>query len=304
MLRFEPEDPMDQPFDPTVVSTIDKFIVASPFGALVGIRCESIAEDRVSLRLPYRGEVTTVGEMVHGGAIGALVDVAATAAAWATPAASLRARGSTVGFSLSFLAPGRAQDLVADARIVQRGKSLCVCEVDVTDAAGTRVARALVTYRLALPSAASERVETVRAYGAAKSRQDAAAALALCDADFGIDTLPFGTASRDRDETARQLATFFATFPDYRAETEGVAEQGEQVIWWGHVALTFAGAFLGIEPTGRSARIPAHSIFSFRGAPLLRERFHFDLAALCDGIGVPLERMRGALRGYSSATPK
>jgi steroid delta-isomerase-like uncharacterized protein len=287
---------MDQPLDANVTATIDKFIVASPFGATVGIRCESIAEDHVRLRLPFRSEVTTVGDMVHGGAIGALVDVSATAAAWATPSATLQARGSTVGFSLSFLAPGRARDLFADARIVQRGKSLCVCEVDVTDTEETLVARALVTYRLALPSGAGAKLAAVRAYGDAKNRRDAATALALCHADYVLETVPFGSASRDRDATARQLAHFFAAFPDYRCDTEGAAEQGEQVVWWGRMVVRFQGAFLGIAPTGRTASVPAHSIYDFRDGRLLRERFHFDLAAFCDGIGVPVERFQAALR--------
>jgi uncharacterized protein (TIGR00369 family) len=147
---------MSQPLDGNIASVIEKAIVASPFGALVGLVCESVAEDRVRLRLPFRPQVTTVGDMVHGGAIAALVDVAATAAAWATPAATLQARGSTVGFSLNFLAPGRGQDLVAEAQLVQRGRSLCVCEVAVSDAAGTAVARSLVTYRLALSPERSE----------------------------------------------------------------------------------------------------------------------------------------------------
>jgi uncharacterized protein (TIGR00369 family) len=286
---------MDQPLDPTVASTIEKFIVASPFGAQVGIRCESIAEDHVRLRLPFRSEVTTVGDMVHGGAIGALVDVAATAAAWATPAATLQARGSTVGFSLSFLAPGRARDLFADARLVQRGKSLCVCEVDVADDAGTLVARAIVTYRLTLASGVPARLAAVRTYGESKSRRDVTAALSVCEPDFSLETVPFGSASRDRDGTARQLEHFFAAFPDYRGETEGVAEHGEQVVWWGHMSIRFTGPYLGIAPTGRSARVPAHSVFEFRDGRLLRERFHFDLAAFCDGIGVPVERLRAAL---------
>lgn len=295
---------MPEPLASEITETIAKFIVASPFGAQLGLRTEAIEEDHVRLRLPFRAELTTVGEMVHGGAIGALVDVAATAAAWATPAATLRARGSTVGLSLSFLAPGLGRDLVADARAMQRGKTLCVCEVEVSDAAGTQVARSLVTYRLALPAAPSDRLAVVRSYGEAKSRQDAASALAVCDAAFSIETLPFAHASRDRDDTARQLARFFSAFPDYRGETEGVAEQGEQVVWWGRVSLRFAGEFLGIAPTGRSVSLPAWSIYEFRDGRLLRERFHFDLAAFCAGLGVPVERMLAALaaaRGESAS---
>ncbi|HEX5064682.1 MAG TPA: ester cyclase [Myxococcota bacterium] len=282
--------------DANIGTVIEKAIVASPFGNLVGMTCESIAEDRVRVRLPFRPQVTTIGDMVHGGAISALVDVAATAAAWATPAATLQARGSTVGFSISFLAPGRARDLVADARVVQRGKSLCVCEVEVGDGNGTTVARSTVTYRLALPPGESERHALVRAYAEAKSRQDAAGALALCTDDFSIETIPFGTASHGRDDSARQLALFFSVFPDYRAETEGMAESGESVSWWGHVCMTFAGGFLGLEPTGRSAKLPAFSVFDLRKGRLVRERFHFDLSTLCEQIGVPVETLAGALR--------
>ena len=63
----------------------------------------------------------------------------------------------------------------------------------------------------------------MRVYAEAKSRQDAAAALALCADDFSIETIPFGTASHGRDDTARQLALVFSVFPDYCAETEGMA---------------------------------------------------------------------------------
>ena len=130
---------------------IEAGIVAGPFAALVGLRSEAIEADRVRLRLPFRPDVTTVGKMVHGGAIASLVDVAATAAAWAHPDASVEARGSTVGFSLNFLAPALGCDLIADARIVQRGRSLCVCEVSVEREDGTVVAKSLVTYRLSTP---------------------------------------------------------------------------------------------------------------------------------------------------------
>jgi uncharacterized protein (TIGR00369 family) len=146
---------MGDSLDPRIAGAVERAIVGSPFGALVGLRCESVEVDHVRVRLPFRREVTTIGEVVHGGAIASLVDVAATAAAWAHPRAELGARGTTVGFSLSFLAPGLGRDLVADARIVQRGGTLCVLEVAVEDDAGGAVARALVTYRLSPPKRAS-----------------------------------------------------------------------------------------------------------------------------------------------------
>jgi uncharacterized protein (TIGR00369 family) len=138
------------PLADQVNTAIEKFIVGAPYGQLLGLECREITEDRVSVRLPFRPEITTLGEMVHGGAISALVDVAATGAAWATPKATLQAKGSTVGFSLSFLSPALGCDLVAEARVLKRGRSLCVIDVSVADSDGTDVARAMVTYRLSL----------------------------------------------------------------------------------------------------------------------------------------------------------
>ena len=45
---------------------------------------------------------------------------------------------------------GRGRDLVAEARVINRGKSLCVCEVKVRGAEedGALVASALVTYKI------------------------------------------------------------------------------------------------------------------------------------------------------------
>jgi uncharacterized protein (TIGR00369 family) len=123
-------------------------IVGSPFGTLLGLETESIETDRVRVRLPFRRELTTVGEVVHGGAVAGLVDIAATAAAWSAADVETSRRGTTVGFTVNLLAPGRAQDLIATAQVLRRGGTLCVCEVDVRAADGTAVARALVTYRI------------------------------------------------------------------------------------------------------------------------------------------------------------
>ena len=68
---------MGEALDADAVGAIEKGIVGAPFGSLIGLECVSVEEDHVQLRLPFRAEVTTVGEMVHGGAIASAVDVAA-----------------------------------------------------------------------------------------------------------------------------------------------------------------------------------------------------------------------------------
>ncbi len=99
--------------------------------------------------------MSALPEVVHqivDGAIAALVDVSATAAFWAHPASSPSARGTTIGFSINFIAAGRGQDLVANASVRRRGKEICTGEVSVTDAASREVAVALVTYKMSLAS--------------------------------------------------------------------------------------------------------------------------------------------------------
>jgi uncharacterized protein (TIGR00369 family) len=127
---------------------IRQAIVASPLATLLGIETVEVAPDLVRVRLPFRSEVTTVGDLVHGGAIAALIDVAATAAFWTGADLARNPRGTTIGFTVNFLAPARSSELIADARVVQRGRSISVGEVDVTGVDGRPVARALVTYKL------------------------------------------------------------------------------------------------------------------------------------------------------------
>ena len=130
----------------TAEDIVRDVIVTSPFGGLVGVRLLDVTPGRVRVALPFRPEVTTVGDVVHGGAIAALVDVAATAAVWSEVEPGTSTRGTTVGFTVNFLAAGRGEDLVAAASVIQRGRTLCVCDVEVRGAAP--VARALVTYKL------------------------------------------------------------------------------------------------------------------------------------------------------------
>lgn len=131
-----------------------------------------------------------------------------------------------------------------------------------------------------------------RAYAAAKSEQDVAAALSLCSEDFVLDTVPLGLAAKDRKDAERQLEAFFRAFPDYTIESDGIAAEGAAVACWGAVRQTFRGSFLGQAPTGKSARVPFVSVFEARNGKLARERYHFDLASLCDGLGLPLAAAR------------
>ena len=131
-----------------VVATLDRLIARSPYGELLGLELVDAEEDCVRLRLPYREAVTTLGDRVHGGAIAGLVDSAATASFWASPRIAPGSRGTTIGFSVSFLSGGRGRDRVATARVRRRGREISTGEVSVSDPDGREVAVALITYKL------------------------------------------------------------------------------------------------------------------------------------------------------------
>ena len=134
-----------------------------------------------------------------------------------------------------------------------------------------------------------------RAYGHAKSEQNTAAALAVCSPDFVLDTPALGTTGRGREEVALQLGLFFETFPDYRFAGEGCAAENGAVAFWGRVSMTFAGAFLGLAPTGRKVDMPAISVFRQQGGALTSETFFIDLATLAEQMGVSVDDMRARL---------
>ena len=127
--------------------------MASPHGRQLGLSVEEVRQDAVCIRMPFSPECTTVEDTVHGGAIAALLDTAATATAWSGVDEPDRHRGTTVGFSVSFLDAARGVDLLAQGRVIRRGGSVVVCGVSVRADDGRHVAEGLVTYKLSLARA-------------------------------------------------------------------------------------------------------------------------------------------------------
>lgn len=120
----------------------------SPLGVHLDWRTVTISEDHAVLTMPFRPHNVTVGNVVHGGAIAALADAAATAACWATRARTPESRGTTIALNINYLRAAAGCDLTAVAHVVRRGKSICVADVSVEDGDANQVARVTATYKL------------------------------------------------------------------------------------------------------------------------------------------------------------
>ena len=126
---------------------IRAFLSQSPFGVLLGLELRDVRDDHATIAMPFDERLTTAGDTTHGGAISTLIDVAATAASWATDFETAPTRWGTSSLTVNFLRPGRGRELVAEANVDRRGRSLCYCSVEARDEQGV-VASGLVVYAL------------------------------------------------------------------------------------------------------------------------------------------------------------
>jgi uncharacterized protein (TIGR00369 family) len=118
-----------------------------PFSSLVGLQVEEVQKDFCRMRLPFRPELRTSGVVVHGGAIATLIDTAAVVAVWsdADPTAT---RGATASMTVNYLAAAPSVDLIAEARVIRRGRSVVFVEINVFSPTEAFIAKGLVTYKL------------------------------------------------------------------------------------------------------------------------------------------------------------
>lgn len=123
-------------------------IIAGSVGGLLGMTVDLAVEGRCVVRMPTGGDAQNGAGRVHGGAITALIDNAATAAAWSYKNLGKDARGTTISLTCNFLDASKASDLIADARVTRRGRSTVFVEIHVADTDDKAVAQGLVTYKL------------------------------------------------------------------------------------------------------------------------------------------------------------
>jgi acyl-CoA thioesterase len=116
---------------------------------LLGMRIEALEDGigRVSIQVDER--LMHPQQIVHGGVIFTLADTAMSMALISV--IPLGTRFSTIEAKINFLAPVRAGELLAEASIVQQGRSIAVLEATVYnlyDDARTAVARVLGTFSI------------------------------------------------------------------------------------------------------------------------------------------------------------
>jgi uncharacterized protein (TIGR00369 family) len=120
----------------------------TPFIGGLGLVFDRYEHDDVTIRIPFREDLTNDGTYYHGGVVAAAIDTAGAAAAWSNHDFDKGARASTVSMSLQYVGACKKSDLLCHARTVRRGKELTFTEITATDGDGNVVAHAIQTYRI------------------------------------------------------------------------------------------------------------------------------------------------------------
>ena len=94
-----------------------------------GARVVHVAAGECVISLPYSDKVTQQQGAFHGGAIGALADIAAGYAALTTAAAESEV--VTVEYKINFLASCQGGELRATGRVVKAGKRVIITSAEV-----------------------------------------------------------------------------------------------------------------------------------------------------------------------------
>jgi uncharacterized protein (TIGR00369 family) len=129
-------------------AAVAQLMPATPYLAGLGVVIDRYEPDDVTLRLPFRADLTNDGTYYHGGVIASLIDTAGAAAAWSNHDFDKGARASTVAMSIQYVGAAKASDLICHAKAVRRGKELTFTEITATDADGRVVAHGIQTYRI------------------------------------------------------------------------------------------------------------------------------------------------------------
>ena len=117
------------------------------FAEWLGVTVTDLSEDRAVIVLPSRAEHLNAGGVLNGGASASLIAMAGTLAAWTGIDLDGDLQLSCVDLSVQYLARATEEDVVAEARVLRRGRSLVVLDVALTGRAGGPICQGLLSYQ-------------------------------------------------------------------------------------------------------------------------------------------------------------
>lgn len=125
---------------------IKEWVEGAPYSAALGVELISLDETTAKLRLPYRDVNSNPGKALHGGVAASMSLIGAQAVARAALGPE-SGPWQTAGLNVNYLAAAMGEPILAEARILRRGKELCFVEVSVTTEEAKPIAHASIAIR-------------------------------------------------------------------------------------------------------------------------------------------------------------
>jgi uncharacterized protein (TIGR00369 family) len=135
-----------QPSDPHYEDRVLASFARQRFMDFLGAQLITVGPGYCEIHLPYKEELSQQHGFFHAGTIGTIADNAAGYAAYSL----MDAESSilTVEFKLNLLVPGNGALLIASSHVIKPGRTLTVCQSDVSvksDGEEKQCAVALIT---------------------------------------------------------------------------------------------------------------------------------------------------------------
>ena len=115
-------------------------------GKLFSFELEAAEAGRAVVRMRVASKHKQVYGVVHGGILASLADTAGGLATYTVVPRGVRV--ATVEMKINFLEPIDRGMVVAEARVLRKGRNFAVVDCDVHDAEGRLAAKALMTFSM------------------------------------------------------------------------------------------------------------------------------------------------------------
>ena len=119
----------------------------APYPKLIGMVLEEVRRDYSRMRLHYRPELNQPAGIVHGGAIASLIDTAVVGALFSGFDKPPK-RAVTLDMHIHYLGAAIEEDVIAEATVRRRGRSVVFLCVDAKTESGKDVAHGELSYRV------------------------------------------------------------------------------------------------------------------------------------------------------------
>lgn len=116
----------------------------APYFQLLGMKVVKLAEGYARLIVPVEERMKSMFGGLHGGVLSSLADSAVAMALFTMIKPD--EKPVTVELNINYLRPVQGDQAIAEARIVNRGRTIAVGDVDITDISGRLIAKSRATY--------------------------------------------------------------------------------------------------------------------------------------------------------------